>query len=116
MGHRNVRLLWTAASCTAILLMLAGTLSRPTYWGGLQHSLEVAPNAANASTPRVALVVASQRADDTTWLRNVFPAWQQYTYITDDPSARLTVPANKGREGMVYLTSVRAIESRSNAD
>lgn len=54
----------------------------------------------------VAVVVASQTKDDTTWLRDVFPTWDKKIYVTDDPSAPLTVPANRGREGMVYLTFV----------
>ncbi|KXL48576.1 hypothetical protein M433DRAFT_14 [Acidomyces richmondensis BFW] len=54
----------------------------------------------------VAVVVASQTKDDTTWLRDVFPTWDKKIYVTDDPSAPLTVPANRGREGMVYLTYI----------
>ena len=29
-----------------------------------------------------------------------------YLYVTDNPSAPLTVPKNKGREAMVYLTHI----------
>ena len=53
---------------------------------------------------KVAMVVASQTTDDTTWLNDVFTDWEKNIYVTDDPNAELTVPANKGREGMVYLT------------
>ena len=54
---------------------------------------------------RVALVVASQTTDNTTWLEGSFPTWGKSIYLTDAPS-NLSVPANKGRESMVYLTSV----------
>lgn len=49
------------------------------------------------------IVVASESGDDTTWLEP-FKDWTKAVYITDDASASLTVPRNKGREGMVYLT------------
>lgn len=50
-----------------------------------------------------ALVVATQLGDNITWL-DAFPQWSKLAYVTDDPSAALSVPANKGREGMTYLT------------
>ena len=54
---------------------------------------------------RVALVVASQTTDNTTWLEESFPEWEKAVYLTDAPS-NLSVPINKGRESMVYLTFV----------
>ena len=51
---------------------------------------------------RVVLVVASQTTDNTTWLDTAFPSWEKAIYLTDVPS-NLSVPVNKGREGMVYL-------------
>jgi hypothetical protein len=54
---------------------------------------------------RIALVVASQTTDNTTWLEESFPTWEKAIYLTDAPS-NLSVPVNKGRESMVYLTFV----------
>ena len=55
----------------------------------------------------VALVVASMKADDTTWVDRYLPyGWRAHKYVVDDPYAPLTVPANKGREAMVYLTHI----------
>lgn len=51
----------------------------------------------------VTMVIASQAQDNTTWLAHAFPTWEKAIFLTDAPS-RLSVPANKGREGMVYLT------------
>jgi hypothetical protein len=51
---------------------------------------------------QIVLVVASQTKDNTTWLRTGFPSWEKAIYLTDAPS-NLSVPVNKGREGMVYL-------------
>lgn len=55
---------------------------------------------------RTAVVVASQAKENATWLNEYFPDWQQNIYRVDDVSAPLTVPKNKGRESMVYLTYV----------
>ena len=55
-------------------------------------------------TRRTAVVVASQASENATWLSDFFPQWEQNIYRVDDPSAPLTVPKNKGRESMVYLT------------
>ena len=55
---------------------------------------------------RTAVVIASQAIENTTWIAEFFPQWEQNIYRLDDPSAKLTVPKNKGRESMVYLTYV----------
>jgi hypothetical protein len=52
------------------------------------------------------LVAASQRKDDTSWLHDVFPQWDKIIYVTDDPRATNKVPADRGRESMVYLTYI----------
>ena len=57
------------------------------------------------STPvRKELVVASLKAENTSWLGQYLPDWTANVYIVDDSVAKLTVPKNKGREAMVYLT------------
>jgi len=56
--------------------------------------------------PRVEIVVASQTSEDTSWVDRHLSDWARSIYVTDDPSAKLTVPKNKGREAMVYLTWV----------
>lgn len=53
-----------------------------------------------------AFVVSSMKKDDTKWIPELFRTWKAYRYVTDDPSAEYTVPKNKGREAMVYLTWV----------
>lgn len=57
-----------------------------------------------APMPQVALVVASMRHENTTWLDDVFWGWQKHVYVVDNPDAPLTTPFNKGRESVVYLT------------
>jgi len=56
-----------------------------------------------------ALVVASQTKDNTTWLRENYKNWRKEIYVVDDTTAPLTVPVNKGREAMVYLTYVSSL-------
>lgn len=50
----------------------------------------------------VAIVVASQEGDNTTWLEHLSNL-HQWLYVSNDASGGLTIPANKGREAMVYL-------------
>lgn len=60
----------------------------------------------NAGPRRTAVVVASQASENATWLTHYFPDWEKNIYRVDDANAPLTVPTNKGRESMVYLTHV----------
>lgn len=55
-----------------------------------------------------ALVVASTKSSNLTWLEPALrdSHWTPYVYTTDDASAPLTVPINKGNEAMVYLTYI----------
>ena len=50
------------------------------------------------------LVVATLKGDDTSWLFKRLTGWGTSIYVVNDRDAPLTVPQNKGREGMVYLT------------
>ncbi|KAF2122862.1 hypothetical protein BDV96DRAFT_639420 [Lophiotrema nucula] len=59
-----------------------------------------------AGKRRTAVVVASQQTENATWLDEYFPQWEKNIYKVDDKSAPLTVPKNKGRESMVYLTFI----------
>jgi hypothetical protein len=61
-----------------------------------------------AKEPPVEVVVASLSTEDTAWVHRYLPGWARSVYVVDDPSARLTVPQNKGREAMVYLTHLVA--------
>ncbi|KAH8787456.1 hypothetical protein F5882DRAFT_112436 [Hyaloscypha sp. PMI_1271] len=53
-----------------------------------------------------AFVVASMKKDDTNWIQEHLPGWNLIRYVVDDPKAQYTVPKNKGREAMVYLTYI----------
>lgn len=51
------------------------------------------------------LIVASIMQDDVSWLSDQqLSNWSKSIYVTDDLQGNLTVPKNKGREAMVYLT------------
>jgi len=62
---------------------------------------------------RTAVVVASQASENATWLEEYFPSWEKNIYRVDDPEAPLTVPKNKGRESMVYLTYVYMVSRKT---
>ncbi|KAE8446777.1 hypothetical protein EG329_011682 [Mollisiaceae sp. DMI_Dod_QoI] len=55
-----------------------------------------------------ALIIASTTSSNLTWLEPALATshWTPYVYTTDDASATLTVPINKGNEAMVYLTYI----------
>lgn len=97
------RLFYLLVIILVVLLVLRSPQTKTT--SGSSHYTNV-NNQYGAS-----LVVASQKEDDTTWLQNKFNAWQKYIYVVDDPQAALTVPTNKGREAMVYLTYVQPLPS-----
>jgi hypothetical protein len=50
------------------------------------------------------LVVASIGGDDISWLDDFFSDWKKNIYVVNNASAPLTVPKNKGREAMPFLT------------
>ncbi|CAJ2504130.1 Uu.00g115240.m01.CDS01 [Anthostomella pinea] len=54
----------------------------------------------------IELVVASTKDEDTAWLQRHVPEWRKSIYIVDDTKASPTVPKNKGREAMVYITYI----------
>lgn len=62
----------------------------------------------SADEPPVEMVVASLKSEDTAWVHRYLPGWAASVYIVDDHSAKLTVPQNKGREAMVYLSHIVA--------
>ena len=75
------------------------------------HDAEEKPLQANEGVQerKTAVVVASQRGENVTWLDEYFPTWEKNIYRVDDENAPLTVPMNKGRESMAYLTCVKPL-------
>lgn len=57
-----------------------------------------------AGNDDVEMVVASMNSENTTWLDQYLLDWKKNIYVVDDETARFTVPINKGREAMVFLT------------
>lgn len=70
-----------------------------------EHTSLDRPQDAVESTPLgKTMVVGRMKDDNTTWLFDNFSDWNKMIYTVDDRNADLTVPQNKGRESMVYLT------------
>jgi len=107
-GNRRIKKSLSAITVSIGTILLVCVLeasfrdSSQTLWPSLSNTGELQP-VHDIQAERVALVVASQSSDNTTWLEESFPTWEKAVYLTDAPS-NLSVPANRGRESMVYLT------------
>ncbi|CEJ82107.1 hypothetical protein VHEMI02195 [[Torrubiella] hemipterigena] len=64
------------------------------------------PEPPEAGSDDVEMVVASMSSENTTWLDQYLLDWKKNIYVVDDETARFTVPINKGREAMVFLTYI----------
>lgn len=95
MSHNTIQtrvVLSALAFCCLIIVFLYCSL----YWEDSNGTLTASSD--------IGLVVARLKQEDTSWLEQYFPHWRKSIYTVDDPEAPLTVPTNKGRESMVYLT------------
>ena len=81
----------------------SSTEDRRQYEWALQSPFR-RPGWQRQSITDIDLVVASTRADNTSWLYQFLAGWPKSVYIVDDGTAGLSVPQNKGREAMPYLT------------
>ena len=109
---RLARILALSTACAIALVLLYQTSVSWTETSdllGIEWStprIHSKPETSQAhNLDQVMLVIASQTSDNTTWLETAFPTWGKAIYLTDGPS-NFTVPANKGRESMVYLRCV----------
>ncbi len=90
-------------SAIPILALLLSTSLLLHHFHHTRHAwLTTTPSL--ATPPPVEIVVASLKSEDTSWVHTHLPDWFRSVYVVDDASARHTVPRNKGREAMVYLT------------
>lgn len=107
---RSARIFWLFLLLVLISFLLSSRalLSRWVGGGSTPVLSFTPPSLATGSlgrwTEEKCLVVASEKADDTTWLQRRLPDWPVSRYTVDDNEANLTVPIKKGRESMVYLT------------
>jgi len=85
-----------------IALVLCAWLLLAHFGGGGSPESPTLPPLDSLHT--VDIVVASMKHENTSWVRQYLPDWSHSIYVVDDPSAALTVPKNKGREAIVYLT------------
>lgn len=51
-----------------------------------------------------AIIAPMLKGDDVEWIYDMFPEWEKYIFVVNDPTANLTVVENKGHEAGVYLT------------
>lgn len=94
------RVFYFVASGAVIIVFLLYAL----YLKGGVYTIALENYSHHDSSHNVELVVASMKRQNTSWLVEFFPHWRKSIYIVDDQTAPLTVPTNKGRESMAYLT------------
>ncbi len=92
----------TVGSAIPMVILLASSL---LIFLRFHHQWDLI-NSPFAVPPSVEIVVASLKSEDTAWVPQYLPEWFSSIYVVDEPSAKLTVPRNKGREAMVYLTHI----------
>ncbi|GAB7354784.1 hypothetical protein MBLNU459_g5181t2 [Dothideomycetes sp. NU459] len=103
---RHVKLRRSTKILLALVILVALFVGLPKNhlpdYGSLSSTLHhvASPGA------EVTLVVARRKAENSAWLASQRPEWEKVFYTVDDPNAKLTVPKNKGREAMVYLTYI----------
>ncbi|KAH7025885.1 uncharacterized protein B0I36DRAFT_329351 [Microdochium trichocladiopsis] len=112
------RLQWRIALSVTLGLVLLGLLylnQSQDYLSLREHIFgdKLVPDPASSpdvpvdhGSHKVELVVASTKAEDTAWVTKHFPDWHPQIYVVNNKHATLTVPKNKGREAMVYLTYI----------
>ena len=86
----------TAAVATATVTELI-TKTKPTYIPG-----QADPHREYSK----AVIVASIKKENTSWVAEQVPDLERFIYVNDDPEAPYTVPKNKFNEVMSYLTFV----------
>ncbi|MCJ1320017.1 hypothetical protein MMC15_005353 [Xylographa vitiligo] len=55
---------------------------------------------------RKTIVMAKLSAENTSWVGDELPDWENVIYTVDDPTASLHLAVNKGREANAYLTYI----------
>lgn len=100
--HGNIRIL---AAVFIFGLLTLYRWARPVPW----YDVDPLPVDQDSAPLRlgdddVEVVIASRKKENTAWWGRNLRRWRKNIYVVDDPTARLNIPANKGREAMVYLT------------
>lgn len=93
-AHRRICRVLVALASFVIFVLVLGSSS---FLHNSDHEV-ITPQLSKS------FVVASIETDDTSWLHQYLAEWDVVRYVADDPKATFTVPQNKGREAMAYLT------------
>ncbi|KAF2232744.1 hypothetical protein EV356DRAFT_244110 [Viridothelium virens] len=95
---------------TILVLVLEAVLIALTCWWAfprIHNTLDYWQNAPTSNGGK-ALVIASFKKQDVSWIDRIPSSWDIYRYFLDDPHPlnNLSVPRNNGRESMAYLTYI----------
>jgi hypothetical protein len=88
------------------LLVIGFVFRASQSFQDLHNSQPITTEIPSKPSPAKVFVVASMEKDHTAWISEYLPDWKLVRYEVDNPKAEYTVPMNKGREAMVYLTWV----------
>jgi hypothetical protein len=100
-----------AVVCLLTYLRGIGSEPRSTIPGSFSSSSSLHTSLPRPVSPApgaddTEMVVASMKKENITWLDDYLLDWKKNIYVVDDPSAELSVPTNKGREAMVFLSYI----------
>lgn len=106
-AYRARLVVGTCAIFTALVIPLPSQRNRGIPWTPVDDNANGVTTVEFDERPMIEVLAATTKLDDTTsWWSNHMPGWMANFYIVDDPKVDLTVPKNKIRESMVYLTYV----------
>lgn len=101
------------------LLLLAALSTRTSYINPfplldtVSDAVRVSQDSRTKQSYRKALVIASYKAQDVSWMKELHSdltsGWQIFRYVGDAPKPGknyLTLPSSDGREGLAYLTFI----------
>ncbi|KAK3381206.1 hypothetical protein B0H63DRAFT_545682 [Podospora didyma] len=101
---------------TCFIVLVFHFQRRRDFRNGLSEGVPIKLYSSPEPVP-VDVVVASMKHEDTERVHKHLPThWRTTVYVVDDPTASLTVPENKGREAMAYLTCVSLLVFLSLAE
>ncbi|KAL9115560.1 MAG: hypothetical protein Q9187_007285 [Circinaria calcarea] len=87
--------------------LATGTQNDPVDIGATSTLIPYAKTtSASTASPSKIIVVGKLEKEDTSWVGNDLPDWQNAIYTVDNLDASLHTPMNKGRESIAYLTYI----------
>ncbi|OJD32829.1 uncharacterized protein BKCO1_35000126 [Diplodia corticola] len=91
---------------TSPTVVVAAPDDTPTSEESLDQTAAAAPSEPAEGSVDGIVVIGKLQSENTDWVSEKLPDWQNAIYIVDNQSAPLHTPMNKGREANPYLTYI----------